>query len=353
MNDTYQDLSLQFSAFANNLIAQIPTLIFAVLLLGVFVYVSRPVASVVVKPLKRKLQSSRLVELLLMRSIRLLIILLGVYLFLCLVGLTGFAVAILSGTGVGGIIIGFAFRDIAENFIASLLLSIQRPFRLKDVIHVEGHTGVVQKVTARATTLVDFDGNHIQIPNAAVYKNVIKNLTANPRMRGHFVVGIGYDSDIRDAQALSLEVLQRHAAVLDDPEPQVLVGELGSSTANLDLFFWIDSESHAVNKVSSSLMLEVLAVLEEHNISMPDDAREIVFPEGVPVSLQGESVVRELPKPAKETKQTDSATRQETTTANSRLRSLPNPAPDLSSDADTIRQQAEQARVPEEGDNIF
>ena len=98
----------------------------------------------------------------------------------------------MSGTGLIGLILGFAFRDIAENFIASLLLSIQRPFKIDDVIEVEGRLGIVKKVTARATTLVDYDGNHIQIPNATVYKNIIKNLTAYPKMRGKVEIGIGY-----------------------------------------------------------------------------------------------------------------------------------------------------------------
>ena len=117
------------------------------------------------------------------RFISILIMLLGVYVFLRLAALTEFAVAVMSGTGLIGLILGFAFKDIAENFISSMLLSIQRPFKIDDVIEVDGRLGVVRKVTARATTLVDFDGNHIQIPNATVYKNVIKNFTANPKMR--------------------------------------------------------------------------------------------------------------------------------------------------------------------------
>jgi small conductance mechanosensitive channel len=217
------------------------------------------------------------------RLISILFILFGFYLFLRFAGLSEFAVALLTGTGVIGLIIGFAFKDIAENFISSLLLSIQKPFKIDDVIEVEGRIGVVKQVTARATTLVDFDGDHIQIPNATVYKNIIRNLTANPKSRGKFVIGIGYESSIVESQKIALAVLSNTEAVLQDPEPQVLVDVLASSTVNLKVYFWINTHNHSLLKVSSFLMRTIMREFEKHGISMPDDAREIIFPQGIVV----------------------------------------------------------------------
>ncbi|MFT7568982.1 MAG: small conductance mechanosensitive channel, partial [Pseudoalteromonas distincta] len=183
----------------------LPTLLLGIILLALSYLIAGPLSRLLIKPIDY-MTDSKLVHLVVRRSISTLIILFGVYLFLRLAGLTEFAVAIMSGTGLIGLILGFAFRDIAENFIASLLLSIQRPFKIDDVIEVDNRLGVVKKVTARATTLVDYDGNHIQIPNATVYKNTIKNLTANPKMRGKVEIGIGYDNDIRSAQTLALDI---------------------------------------------------------------------------------------------------------------------------------------------------
>ena len=163
---------------------------------------ARPISTLLVRPIGYVSQSE-LIRLVTRRTISLLIILLGLYVFLRFAGLSEFALAIVSGTGVMGLILGFAFRDIAENFISSLLLSVQKPFKIDDVIEVQGQLGIVKQVTARATTLVDFDGNHIQIPNATIYKNIIRNLTANPKMRGKFTIGIGYDSSILEAQQLA------------------------------------------------------------------------------------------------------------------------------------------------------
>ncbi|XQF90831.1 mechanosensitive ion channel family protein [Pseudoalteromonas espejiana] len=254
----------------------LPTLLLGFILLTISYFVASPLSKLLVKPLVY-MTDSKLVHLVARRGISILILLLGVYLFLRLAGLTEFAIAIMSGTGLIGLILGFAFRDIAENFIASLLLSVQRPFKIDDVIEVDNRLGVVKKVTARATTLVDYDGNHIQIPNSTVYKNTIKNLTANPKMRAKVVIGIGYDNDIRYCQTLGLEIANKQTGVINEPPAQVLINNLGSSTINFNLFFWVNSEQHSPLKVASQLMRELVTEFTMQNISMPDDARERII----------------------------------------------------------------------------
>jgi small-conductance mechanosensitive channel len=183
----------------SNFIYRLPGLAVGILVMIIFITLATPLSRLLVKPLTRA-TTSPLLRSVIQRSISTVVVLLGIYLFLFLAGLTGFAIAVVSGTGVVGLILGFAFRDIAENFISSLLLTVQRPFRIGDIVQINEFTGIIQKVTARATTLVDFDGNHIQIPNATIYKGVIKNLTANPLMRGNFIVGVGYDANVQQAQ---------------------------------------------------------------------------------------------------------------------------------------------------------
>ena len=243
----------------------------------------------------------------------------------------------MSGTGLIGLILGFAFRDIAENFIASLLLSVQRPFKIDDVIEVDGRLGVVKKVTARATTLVDYDGNHIQITNATVYKNTIKNLTANPKMRGKVEIGIGYDNDIRSAQTLALDIANQQSAVLSDPPAQVLIKNLGSSTINFVLYFWVNSEQHSPLKVASQLMRELVNEFTKQNISMPDDARERII-----LTDPSESASSLEEKQPSQVQSEKSETVDQTKTLD-----------DVSSDTDEIREQAGQSRDPEQGKNII
>ncbi|WP_442960349.1 mechanosensitive ion channel family protein [Pseudoalteromonas sp. CNAT2-18] len=331
---SWQALSEQFRQFLHNAWQMLPNLSLGLAVMILCCLLARPVAYLLIKPLHRFSQS-RLVQLVMRRFISILIMLLGVYVFLRLAALTEFAVAVMSGTGLIGLILGFAFKDIAENFISSMLLSIQRPFKIDDVIEVDGRLGVVRKVTARATTLVDFDGNHIQIPNATVYKNVIKNFTANPKMRGHFIVGVGYDNNLRQAQQLALQCISSKTMVLSDPPPQVLIDNLGASTANLQIYFWVDSERFSVLKVASHLMREVVDTFTEQEISMPDDARERIIVNQPDASAETTHAQPQKAKPSTGASRHNQA------------------VDDISSDAEDIREQAQKSREPEQGNNII
>ena len=359
-NFTFAYLKAEIYEIWLSVLELVPRVIIGILVLLFFSLISSPLSSWLMTPLNRK-NNSHLIHLVLRRAISLFLMLIGVYFFLRIAGLTQFALAIISGTGVIGLILGFAFRDIAENFIASLLISVQRPFRLGDVIAVQGHLGVVQKVTARGTTLVDYDGNHIQIPNAIVYKNIIQNLSANPRLRGKFTIGIGYDASIKLAQDLGVKLMRDHHAVLNDPEPQVLVESLGPSTIVLKVYFWVNSETHSVLKVSSILMRLIMREYERNGITMPDDAREIIFPQGVPV-VSGGGALFTVPSEdllASEGPQEKSSTyhggheNKPAATAIEQDSIQSFSSDDLSSDTDNIRDQATQARDPEEGKNIL
>ncbi|WP_425542555.1 mechanosensitive ion channel family protein [Aliiglaciecola litoralis] len=337
-------MSKELSVYWSEFVAALPLATIGLVIALVMLMLAKPLSSQMIKPISY-ISSSILIQKVVRRIFSLLVILLGIYIFLRLAGLEEFAIAILSGTGVVGLIIGFAFKDIAENFISSLLLSVQKPFKIDDVIEVQGHMGVVKQVTARATTLVDFDGNHIQIPNSTVYKNVIRNMTANPKCRGYFVIGIGYDSSIIKAQQLAMDTLKETSAVLSDPEPQVLVDILASSTINLKIYFWVNIHEHSLLKVKSLLMRTIMRSFEKAGMSMPDDAREIIFPQGITVHQHDEKRAapiveqeKEEPKPKSNEEDLIAAEGQKV---------------DLSSDAEDIREQAKQARDPEQGENIL
>ena len=325
----------------------LPLLLIAAVLLTLTVLAAGAVSGFLARPLYR-FTDSELVRSVLRKLVYAVVLLLGLYLFLRITGLTRIAVGLISGTGLLGLIVGFAFRDIAENFLASLLISVQKPFRLGDVIGVDGHTGVVQAVTTRGTVLVDFEGNHIQIANSTVYKNTIKNFTANPKVRAEFAVGIGYDAGITAAQDTILGVLREHPAVLDDPEPTVLVEALGSSTINLRVYFWVNGARLDKLKVLSAAMRLCVRALEAAGISMPDDAREVIFPDGVPVRQLAEEPGRgpsaggagiaDGPRPECGPIENEHASEAEG---------------DLASNVGDIEKQAAESRRPEDGATVL
>jgi small-conductance mechanosensitive channel len=214
-----------------------------------------------------------------------LVVLAGVYIILRVSGLTQLALTVVGGTGLVGLAVGIAFRDITENFLASIFLSMQKPFETGDLVEITGVTGYVQQLNMRTTILMTLEGNLVQIPNASVYKSNIRNFTTNANRREDFVVGIGYEDSINEAQEIAREVLANHPAVLNDPEPSALADSLGQATINLRVYFWLNGREHSWLKVRSSVIRLVKRAFQQHGISMPDEAREVVFPRGVPVTM--------------------------------------------------------------------
>ena len=300
-----------------------PLILLAMLIVALAWLIARLVGSLARRFFASKVDSPLLLAVV-VRLFSIPIFLLGVYFVLQVAGLTRLAITVLGGTGLAGIIIGFAFRDIAENFLASLLLSIRNPFRRGDLIEVAGYRGVVQNLNTRSTVLLSLDGNHVQIPNATVYKGTITNFSSNESRRAEFTIGIGYDSPTAKAQAMVMEVLQNHPAVLSEPEPLVLVDELGPATVNLRVSYWFDSSSYAPNKINSALLRIAKNVLLHAGIELPDPAREVVFPKGVPITNR-----RQEPKLKAVQNQSRSSKRLEQTDVTSSEGNLSTECPDV------------------------
>ena len=198
----------------------------------------------------------------------------------------------------------------------------------------------------RTTILMTLDGNLAQIPNASVYKSILSNFTTNANRREDFVVGIGYDDAINAAQEIARKVLADHPAVLNDPEPSVLADSLGSATVNLRVYFWLNGREHSWLKVRSSVIRLVKLAFQNQGISMPDEAREVVFPQGVPVSMhaekpaegQGAATAKRLPAESRHQDLDVVSTKAEA---------------GLYSESSVIEEQAREARPLKEGENLL
>lgn len=278
------------------------------------------------------------------RIVGVLVFLIGLYLVLQVAGLTNIALTVLGGTGLLGIILGIAFQDITENFLASIFLSVQNPFSIGDLVEINEVLGYVQRMTTRTTILMTLAGNHVQIPNATVYKSIIHNYTSNPNLRIDFTVGIGYDDSITLAQETIRRMLEEHPAVLSEPEQLVLVDSLGSATVNLQIYFWIDGTKHSWMKVKSSVIRLAKRAIEDAGISMPDEAREMIFPKGVPVRMiQSEQEALDISPSQLPPKNRPAELDTVSTNAEG----------DLSSEAQEIETQARHSRPLESEENLL
>ena len=341
---------LNFQPLLNGLRDQLRTVLRSIPLIGfslVIMFLAWLSARFITGTARRYLNNWDLNPLLLnvvARSIGVIVFLGGLYLIFQVAGLTNIALTILGGTGLLGLVLGIAFRDITENFLASVFLSVQNPFNIGDLVEINEVLGYVQRMTTRATILMTLAGNHVQIPNATVYKSIIHNYTSNPNRRLEFMIGIGYDDSISLAQETIRQVLENHPAVLNDPEHLVLVDGLGSATVNLQIYFWINGTQHSWLKVKSSVIRLVKRSVEDAGISMPDEAREMIFPQGVPVEILRDSETSDISHPMPSLKPHVS---QELETVSTSAEG------GLTSEAQEIETQARLSRTPESGENLL
>ena len=208
--------------------------------------------------------------------VRLAFILGGLVIALDILGAAALLSTILGAAGIIGLAIGFAVRDTVENFIASIMLSIRQPFRPNDQVEIEGDIGKVIRLTSRATILLSFDGNHIRIPNATVFKSRIVNYSRNDERRFLISLGVAYETDLLRAQDLALQTVASLPFVIDEPAPAVWIEDLGDSAVILNVAGWIRQHETSYLKARSEAWRQCLAAFDHAGIVMPETTLRVV-----------------------------------------------------------------------------
>lgn len=179
--------------------------------------------------------------------------------------------------GIGGVAVGFAFRDVLQNFLAGILVLLQEPFRIGDQIAVAGHEGTVTDIETRATIVRTFDGRKVVIPNGKVFTESVTVNTAYPHRRSQYDVGIGYDDDAGEAKGLMIEAMREVEGVLDEPAPEALVVELGGSAVGIRARWWTDTGKASVVDVQDRVIAAMKETLVDHGIDIPYPIRTVHF----------------------------------------------------------------------------
>lgn len=202
----------------------------------------------------------------------------GLVVALDIMGASALLSTILGAAGIIGLAIGFAVKDTVENFIASIMLSIRQPFRPNDTIEIGGDTGKVIRLTSRATILLSFDGNHIRIPNATVFKSRIVNFTRNDERRFKFSLGLAPETDFVQAQQIALDKLQELPFVLANPAPAVWIDEIGDSTISITMTGWIEQHKSSLVAARGEAIRLVKLALEKADVQMPEPTYRVLSP---------------------------------------------------------------------------
>lgn len=201
--------------------------------------------------------------------IRLFFIIGGLVVALDIVGAAALLSGILGAAGIVGLAIGFAVRDTVENFIASIMLSIRQPFRPNDTVEIEGDIGKVIRLTSRATILLSFDGNHIRIPNATVFKSRIVNFSRNAERRFTFALCVASEADLDAARQLAEDTLRDLPYVLSSPEASVWIASVDDFWVTLEMAAWINQNDTSIVLARSEAIRLTQAAFDAAGVSAP------------------------------------------------------------------------------------
>ena len=199
-------------------------------------------------------------------TVRWVVLVAGLLVALEILDATALVGAVLGTAGVLGVALGFAFKDILENYLAGLLMSLRQAFAPRDHVVI--------------------DGNHLRLPNALVFRGVTLNYTRNPSRRFQFDVGVGVNEDLVRAQSLGRDAMAGVDGVMADPPTRAQVMALDDSSVKVRYFGWVDQRSHDYGLVMSEAIRSVKLALERGGIDMPEPIYRVQLserPAAVPV----------------------------------------------------------------------
>ena len=181
--------------------------------------------------------------------------------------------SIIAVLGAAGLAIGLALQGTLQNIAAGIMLLLLRPFKVGDYIDAGGISGTVDEIGLFTTDMTTFDGVYRSVPNASLWNTSILNYSRLPTRRMDVPVGIAYEDDVERAMALLLDHLKQDSRILSDPEPQVLVTNLGESSVDLSLRCWADRSNFWTLKFELNKNAKLW--LDAAGISIPFPQRDV------------------------------------------------------------------------------
>ena len=274
----------EFQALVDHTKRALPLILIALVMFTLFYFAGRYISRGVSKLWSRRIDNPFLLSTV-TKVTMVPIWILFFYMTLQTAGLSGLATTIIGGTGAVGIVLGFAFKDIAGNYLSGLLLAFRSPFTKGDLIVVgnNDYEGFVQNIAMRGTTILDPDGNYVLIPNSTVIQSAIKNKTANPETRLGFTIGIGYCDSYQKARELIETTLKEIPDILQKPDILIGLDTLSASSADIKIYFWINIRKSNGMAVKAEAISRVKEALLANGFTLPDPSREVVFTDALKI----------------------------------------------------------------------
>lgn len=277
MEKLLNDLWINLQGYYDGIIALLPKILIAAIAFSLLFTIANRGQRFVTSRLTNRMDDPLLANFL-GRVFKIFLVLVAIMIVLKILGLGDLAAGLFAGASFSAIVVGFAFKDIGENFLAGIMLAFNRPFRVGDTVELDGLKGVVVALNMRTSHIKTFDGKDVYIPNANVVKNPVMNYTIDGFLRHEFTIGLDYGSDVDKAIALIKQTLDDIDGILTkEKKTNIFITALNTSTLDLSVQYWMDTfdAKYSSSVIKTKAINNVLVALNNAGYYLPGDILEL------------------------------------------------------------------------------
>ena len=267
-------------------LAFLPRLFLGIVIFLIIYLFGKGVAAAVIQIIKRN-NFPETYHAFFRKMVKGIFVLIGFVIFLNLIGYNTLAASLVAGGGLTAVMLGFAFKDIGENFLAGFFLAFSRPFTTDDVIETEGIMGTVESIELRHTHIRTPDGCDVFVPSSQLFTKPLYNYTRDGLRRGSFTVGIDYGDDSGEAAKLLLNTTRHTKGVLASPESVVQIKSFETAFVEIQVFFWIEAKNQekTLAMIRTQVMDRCRSALHENGYTVSSDVSTSISMSPLNVSM--------------------------------------------------------------------
>jgi len=269
LNKFLSRITEKVEVWISDFFSMLPNFLVAVVTMILF-YVAAGFIKRIISKLLSKSLNNRALQNLFSRIVYIAIITFGLFTSLSVLHLDKTVTSLLAGVGVIGLALGFAFQDIAANFVSGTILAFKSPVSIGDIVEIDGIMGKVVDTNLRVTTIETFQGQYVYIPNKDVLQSKIINYTVTGKRRIDLAVGVSYGENLEKVRKVTLEAIQTVEGVKTDQDIIFDYHEFGGSSINFYIRFWITyPEQPSYLKVKSDSIMAIKRAFDQNGVTIP------------------------------------------------------------------------------------
>ena len=277
IQQSFSDIYDKLIGWVTGIIENLPNLLVAIIVMVIAFYIARFVNKWTVRLASKKIPQESISKLI-GRVSSIIVVMVGLFLALGTLDLSKTLNTLLAGAGISGLVIGLALQGTLSNLLSGIILSFRRKINLGNWIETSGYSGEVVDINLSSLVLKEFDNSLVIIPNKTIIESPLKNYSLTSKMRVAIECGVGYETDLEEAEELVKEAITTLYQQNDGSEIEVYWTTFAESSINFVCRFWVDSED-AKNRLDakSAGIKAIKKAFGKHNINIPFPIRTLEF----------------------------------------------------------------------------